>query len=173
MTFYSDVGGTSIISGSDYVGEVITDSTSAWTQATSVHQAPAGAAFAVVLTQVQSTGGASEVHYADDILFVTAAGPSVDDGSSSAFGLQAYLQVTAFTGTDVTVKLQDSTDNWADLSGAAFAATTAAGTSQRIATSNAATVNRYLRVALTTSAGFTSATIAVAYNRNPLSGQVF
>jgi hypothetical protein len=102
-------------------------------------------------------------------------GSSVDDGASSAFGLQAYLQVFALTGTDVTVKIQDSADNasFADLSGAAFTAVTTAPGTQRIAISNAATVRRYLRAVTTTSAGFTSATFAVAYNRNPLANQVF
>jgi hypothetical protein len=156
-------------------GATIVDSTSAWTQATSDHTAPAAAAFAIVLTQVVSTGGASEVHYVDDILFVTSAGASTDDTSSSPFGLQAYLQVTAFTGTDVTVKLQDSADNssFTNITDGAFAATTTAHTTQRIATSNAATIRRYVRAALTTSAGFTSVSFAVAYVRNPIAGQVF
>ncbi len=156
-------------------GSTISDSTSAWTQATSDHTAPAGAVYAIVLGQVQATGAGSEVHYLDDVLMVTSTGASTDDTGSSAFGLQAYLQVTAFTGTDVTVKLQDSANNssFSDLTGGAFAATTTAHTTQRIATSNSATVRRYVRVALTTSAGFTSLSFAVAYVRNPIAGQVF
>lgn len=103
-------------------------------------------------------------------------GTAVDDGASSAFGLQAYLQLFAFTGTDVTIKLQDSADNvtFADLAGAAFTqVTSTTPQTQRIPISNAATVRRYLRVATVTTGGFTSATFAVAYNRNPLAGQVF
>jgi len=93
----------------------------------------------------------------------------------TAFGAQAYLQVTAFTGTDVTVKIQDSADNssFADVTGLAFTATTAAHTTQRIATANNATIRRYLRVATTTSGGFTSATFAVMLTRNQVAGQVF
>ena len=39
-------------------------------------------------------------------------GDSVDFGTGSTdFGLQAYLHVFAFTGTSVTVKLQESSDD--------------------------------------------------------------
>jgi hypothetical protein len=102
-------------------------------------------------------------------------GTSIDGGGSTAFGAQAYLQVTALTGTDVTVKIQDSADNvtFADVTSFAFAQTTAAHTFQRIATTNAATIRRYLRVATTTSGGFTSATFAVVVVRNPIAGQAF
>jgi len=102
-------------------------------------------------------------------------GTSFDAGASSAFGCQAYLQVTAFTGTDVTVKLQDSADNasFADLAGAAFAQVTGAPGFQRVATSNAATVRRYVRASTVTSGGFTSASFVVTLVRNPIAGQVF
>lgn len=102
-------------------------------------------------------------------------GTGYDGTAQTTFGLQAYLQVTAFTGTDVTVTIQDSADNvsFANLTGGAFAATTAAHTTQRIATSNAATVRRYLRAITTTSGGFTSVTFAVSVTRNPIAGQVF
>jgi hypothetical protein len=102
-------------------------------------------------------------------------GTSLDQLASTSFGAQAYLQVTAFTGTDITVKIQDSADNssFADVSGLAFTATTAAATWQRISISNAATLRRYVRVATTTSGGFTSATFAVVLSRNTLAGQVF
>lgn len=75
-------------------------------------------------------------------------GASIDTAASASFGLQAYLHVFAFTGTSVTVKLQDSADNsaWADVSGAAFAAVSAVG-AQRIAV--AGTVRRYLRAVTT------------------------
>lgn len=93
----------------------------------------------------------------------------------SAFGAQAYLQVTAFTGTDVTVHVQDSADNstFADVTGLVFTATTAAQTWQRLATANTATLRRYVRVTTTTSGGFTSATFAVVLNRNPVASVVF
>jgi len=102
-------------------------------------------------------------------------GTGVDGTAASNFGAQAYLQCTAFTGTDVTVKIQDSADNvsFADVTGLAFTAVTAAHTTQRLATANTATIRRYLRVATTTSGGFTSATFAVMVVRNPLANQVF
>jgi len=102
-------------------------------------------------------------------------GASIDGTAQSTFGAQAYLQATTFTGTDVTVKIQDSADNssFADVAGLAFTAVTAAHVTQRIATSNAATIRRYLRAVTTTSGGFTSATFAVMVVRNPLANQVF
>ena len=96
-------------------------------------------------------------------------GSSVDFGTgSTAFGLQAYLHVFSFTGTSVTVKLQESSDNgagdaWADVVGGAFTAATGI-TSQRIATASNQTVERYLRVV--TTGTFTNAVFAVSVIRN-------
>lgn len=94
---------------------------------------------------------------------------------ATSFGLQAYLHVTAFTGTDVTMKLQDSADNatWTDLAGAAFTQVTAANQAQRLALSNTATVRRYLRASTVTTGGFTSVSFALAYNRNLAAGVAF
>jgi hypothetical protein len=87
------------------------------------------------------------------------------------FGAQAYLQVFAFTGTDVTIKVQDSADNvtFADVAGMSFTAVTSGPGVQRIATASNATVRRYLRAVTTTSGGLTSATFAVAVARNDVS----
>lgn len=106
---------------------------------------------------------------------VATNGTSFDGTASSAFGAQAYLQVTAFAGTDVTVTIQDSADNssFANVTGLAFTATTAAHTTQRLATANTATIRRYVRAVTTTSAGFTSATFAVMLVRNQVAGQAF
>lgn len=99
-------------------------------------------------------------------------GSSLDQvTASTAFGWQAYLQVFAFAGTDVTVKIQDSADNsaWADLAGAAFTAiTTTTPQTQRLGTVNGSTaaVRRYVRVATTTAAGFTNLVFAVGFVRN-------
>lgn len=96
-------------------------------------------------------------------------GSSVDFGiGSTVFGLQAFLHVTAFTGTSVTIKLQESSDNgvgdaWTDVVGGAFAAATGV-TSQRIATTSGQTVERYLRVV--TSGTFSSASFLVTVTRN-------
>ncbi|MHB9857612.1 hypothetical protein [Streptomyces sp. YIM S03343] len=92
----------------------------------------------------------------------------------SYFGLQAYLQVTAFTGTDVTVKLQESkdngsTDSWTDVTGGGFTAVTSGPTTQRIATSATLQVERYLRAVTTTSGGFASLSFSVTVCRNLVS----
>lgn len=97
-------------------------------------------------------------------------GTGVDLGTGSlSFGFQAYLQVFSFTGTSVTVKLQESSDNgvgdaWADVSGGAFTAATGR-TFQRIqSVSDTLTVERYLRVV--TTGTFSNAVFAVSVNRN-------
>ncbi len=85
---------------------------------------------------------------------------------STAAGWQAYLHVFAFSGTSVTVKIQDSADNstFADLSGAAFTAATGV-TYQRITSPGATdTVRRYVRAV--SSGTFTSATFAVVFVQN-------
>lgn len=96
------------------------------------------------------------------------AGTAYDFGAANSFGFQAYLQVTAFTGTDITIKIQDSADNvtFADLASGAFAQTTAAHTTQRIAVGGTATVRRYVKVTTVTSGGFTSCSFAVVFVDN-------
>lgn len=102
-------------------------------------------------------------------------GTSYDQGSASpgAFGAQFHLHVLAFTGTDATIKIQESSDNgvgdaWADVVGGGFTAITAGPTFQRIAT-GLINVERYLRVVTTTSAGFSSMAFLVTGWRNPVS----
>lgn len=100
-------------------------------------------------------------------------GASLDLAASTAFGLQAYLQVTAITGTDATVKIQESSDDgvgdaFADVVGGAFAQVTAAGIAERIETARALTVERYLRVVTTTVGGFTSLSFVVMVVKNPV-----
>lgn len=75
-------------------------------------------------------------------------------GGGSAFGLQAYVHLMAFTGTSVTIKLQQSSDNgvgdaWADVVGGSFGALSAAHQGLRIATARTQAVERYLRVVTT------------------------
>jgi hypothetical protein len=95
-------------------------------------------------------------------------GTSIDTTASANFGAQAYLQVTAFTGTDATVKIQDSADNvtFADVTGLTFTQVTAAPTSERIATGSTATIRQYLRAVTTTTGGFTSLTFSVVVVKN-------
>lgn len=93
-------------------------------------------------------------------------GSSVDTSASLSFGLQAYLQVFAFTGTSVTVKLQDSADNssWSDITGAAFTAATGI-TTERIQTGRTQTVRRYVRAV--TTGTFSNAIFNVVFVKNP------
>lgn len=96
-------------------------------------------------------------------------GSSLDTTASASFGFQAYLHVLSFSGTDVTVKIQDSANNstWADLASGAFTQiTSSTPQAQRIAVSGTATVRRYLRVSTVTTGGFTSVTFAVNFVKN-------
>ena len=95
-------------------------------------------------------------------------GTSIDTTASAAFGAQAYLQAFSFTGTDVTVKIQDSADNvsFADVTGLSFTQITSGPTSERIATASGATVRRYLRAVTTTTGGFSSLVFAVVVVKN-------
>lgn len=92
-------------------------------------------------------------------------GTTVDDGAASSFGCIAYLHVFAFTGTDVTISIEDSANGsaWAALSGAEFTEVTSGPTSERIRLANDATVRRYLRVV--TAGTFDSVTFAVGVAR--------
>jgi hypothetical protein len=90
---------------------------------------------------------------------------NADGGASTTLGWQAWLHVFAFTGTSVTVTIQDSANNSAftDLTGGAFTAATAVGT-QRLEGGRTATVRRYLKV--NTTGTFSNAVFAVAFTRN-------
>ncbi len=96
-------------------------------------------------------------------------GSSVDFTTGSlSFGLQAYLQVFTFTGTSITIVLEESSndgggDDFAAVTGGGFSAASAVG-SERIATSASQTIERYLR--LSWSGTFSDATFAVVVNRN-------
>jgi hypothetical protein len=95
----------------------------------------------------------------------TGADLNAYGGASTVFGWQAYLVVSAFTGTSVTCTLSDSADNssFVNLTGGGFTAATAVGT-QRLAGANNATVRRYVRVS--TTGTFSSATFTVMFVRN-------
>jgi hypothetical protein len=92
---------------------------------------------------------------------------------ATAWGAQAYLSVTQFTGTSVTVAVQDSADgsSWAAVTGLTFTAVTAAPAFQRLPTANTATLRRYVRAV--TTGTFTAATFACAINRNMAAGVSF
>lgn len=98
-----------------------------------------------------------------------ANGTGVDFLAATAFGFQAYLQVFSFTGTSVTVKLQESSDNgagdaWTDVSGGAFTAATGRTTERIQSVSATLAVERYLRVV--TTGTFSSAVFAVGVCKN-------
>lgn len=72
---------------------------------------------------------------------------------TTLFGLQAYMQVTAFTGTSATVAVQHSNDNgvgdpWANIPAGGFTAVNAIG-SQRIQTARTESIKRWLRINVT------------------------
>lgn len=99
-------------------------------------------------------------------------GTGVDFAAETSFGLQAYLHVFDFTGTDVTIKLQESSD---DGSGDAYADVTDGGFTQitgstplteRIATAVDQTVEQWLRVVTVTSGGFSDLDFAVFVVKN-------
>lgn len=99
-------------------------------------------------------------------------GASIDTTASAAFGAQAYLQVFAFTGTSVTVTIQDSADDssFANVTGLTFTAATGI-TTERLATANNATIRRYLRAV--TTGTFSEAVFSVIVVKNETAGQVF
>lgn len=102
-------------------------------------------------------------------------GTGVDFAAATNFGLQAYLHVFAFTGTDATIKLQESSDNggadaWADVTGGGFTQiTSTTPAAQRIETARGLAVERYLRVVTTTTGGFSNLVFAVMVNKNDTS----
>lgn len=102
-------------------------------------------------------------------------GASIDTAASASFGAQAYIQVLSFTGTDCTVKIQDSADDaaWADVTGLAFTQITSAPVTERISISNTSTVRRYVRVITETTGGFSSCSFVVMINKNEVAGVVF
>lgn len=98
-------------------------------------------------------------------------GAAVDmEGTATSFGLQAYLHVFSFTGTDVTVKLQmDDNSNFTsatDVTGGGFTQITSGPQAQRIQTARNLAVERYLRVSTVTTGGFSSLVFGVVVVRN-------
>lgn len=96
------------------------------------------------------------------------SGSGVDFDAATAFGLTAYLHVVSFTGTDATVKLQQSSDNgvgdaWADVVGGGFAQILGgAPKALRIQTARDLAVERYLRVVTVTTGGFSDLQFVVS-----------
>lgn len=103
-------------------------------------------------------------------------GTSVDFGTGSTlFGAQAYIQITAFSGTDATLLIQTSTDNGAGDAfaepGSGFSHVVVGGSvpyAVRIS-SGVTTIERYVRVATVTTGGFSSLIFSVMVVRNDTS----
>lgn len=94
----------------------------------------------------------------------TVNGTGVDGTAQSTYGWAAYLHVISIASGTMGVKLQDSTDDntYNDLTGGGFTNVTAA-TSERIAGSSTATVERYVR--LTTTGVHGNAVVVVNFVR--------
>lgn len=96
---------------------------------------------------------------------------SVDFAAATTFGAQAWLHVHEFTGTDATVAVQSSSDNgvgdaWANITGLVFDQITTDPQAQRKETARDASIERYLRVNVTTTGGLTSMTFSVFVAKN-------
>jgi len=86
------------------------------------------------------------------------AGSPFDNLAGFTFGAQGYLQVFAFSGTDVTVKIQSATT-----SGGAYTdritftqITGGAPLAQRVATAPGVTIDEFLKVTTVTTGGFSN-----------------
>lgn len=95
-------------------------------------------------------------------------GTGLDNAASSAFGLEMFVHLTAFTGTSVTVKLQHSTDNavgdpYVDIAGATTTAMAAIG-AQSAFTSTSLTIRQWVRAV--TTGTFSNAVFVVNMVRN-------
>ena len=105
-----------------------------------------------------------------------ATGTTLDYGATigqTLFGAQAYLHVFAFTGTDATITIEDSTSDFSAVTLLTFTEVSALGganTSERIQTaSRTETVDRFVRVTTTTSSGFSNLVFAVQVVKNETS----
>ena len=103
------------------------------------------------------------------------AGAFYDNVAGFAFGAQAYLQVFAFSGTDVTVKVQHATT-----SGGAYSdlitftqITGGAPKAERQSVSNVTSVNEFLKATTVTTGGFSNLVFQVSVVVNKIAGQVF
>lgn len=89
----------------------------------------------------------------------TGNGATYDNTVAATNGGAGYLQVTAFNGTNITITIRSSTDNFvgSDVLLATFATVSAANSAERVAFSG--TCNRYRRIVI--AGTFTSVTFQV------------
>lgn len=90
----------------------------------------------------------------------TGNGSTYDNGGATSNGGAGYLQLTSFSGTNITVSINHSTDNFSanDVQLLAFAQVTAANSAERVAFTG--TCNRYRRIVI--AGTFTSVTFQVS-----------
>jgi hypothetical protein len=102
-------------------------------------------------------------------------GAAYDQGSAiptTAYGAQAYLQLTNLVGTSVDVQIQHSTTSGGTYTTLIdFGAQTTFPYAARAFVSNTTTVNEFLKI--TTVGTFSLATFSVVFVRNQIAGQVF
>ena len=100
-------------------------------------------------------------------------GAFFDNGAGFAFGAQAYFQVFAFTGTSAVIDIQHCTTSGGTYTSTGLTTTsiTTAPQAQRLAVSNATTINEFLKVV--TTGTFSNLVFAVMINVNPIAGVVF
>ena len=82
-------------------------------------------------------------------------GSGKDDGAATSTGWSAHLHVTAVDGGSWVVKLEDSANgsDWADVTGGAFTAKTAAGGERLLSASATTTLRRHVRYTATRTGG--------------------
>lgn len=122
--------------------------------------------------EAQSNGGAIlPVSELQALTAVTSTGnkTGIDGGAASATGWTAWLQVTAFSGTDCTIKLIDSatgvSSGMGDVSGGSFTQFTGI-TSEKIASSTTtAALKQYVGVNFAGTFSSVTCSVVVARNR--------
>jgi hypothetical protein len=98
-------------------------------------------------------------------------GSGISDAAATAFGCQMYVHLFDFVGTSVTIAVQHATTLGGTYSGLISTGALTALGAARVASSNATTVNQFLKVV--TTGTFTYAAFAVNFVRNPIAGVVF
>ncbi len=92
-------------------------------------------------------------------------GTAIDTTASASFGAQAYLHVTAFTGTDCTITVEDSADNITFATVDSFTVVSGVTSERNVLGTTTEQLNRYVRVS-TTAGTFSSITFAVNLVKN-------
>jgi hypothetical protein len=92
-------------------------------------------------------------------------GTAIDTTASASFGAQAYLHVTAFTGTDCTITVEDSADNITFATVDSFTVVSGVTSERNVLGTTTETLDRYVRVS-TTAGTFSSITFAVNLVKN-------